>query len=417
MKRRKALWVRLPAEFKTPLFLGNIIGQGINFISFPIWLYFYPIEVVSSYGSTLIFAGFLSILLSQKIENMVYSAENESELKRYRNLGMTSVLFLSIPIILASLSSPKITIANLEIYPIYVVFYAVISTIINLSVAFCIRNNDISRIALYAVVRPVLSGVSVVSFGLISNKIEYFLFSQLISMTLTFFFVLNKEYRFKILGLKTFTSGMRRDIKQKVSFMSEAFTHNVSSNIIFLLVASTSPSDVTALYFFADKILQSLSQIITESERPFFITRFVKTKAENSPLVFSGILEFKLIKHVVLGFIAFTLSIPYVALIGKWSISEYIWICYSLLVLWTLRLLLMPFTSFAIVYRLAWYVLCQSLVQLGVIIFVFSNIFNFDSLVSRLLLVIFFQYSAQLLLLYLLRKSSARLREGAIPPN
>jgi hypothetical protein len=293
--------------------------------------------------------------------------------------------------------------------PIVLTLYATLSATVNVFLAWCVVENRRKRIALYALVRPVLSLISVVFFGLATEDGEYFLLSQLIALLVTFLAIFSSSLKIEIIGLRGLVGEIWGAKNVIFPYVIDGFIHGLASNAIFLAVAWTSSPEVAALYFFADKVFQALSQVLIESERPIYLQRYLSLSSADVAVELFKRIDFRIIKLGALGFLISLTSIPYIAVINSWPQGLYLGILCNLFLLWFLKFYLIRYVSFAIVFKLPWYVLCQSLLNLFTVTFAFSLQIKGNSVVPTLVLIVLTQYLAQIFLVLILKRFIGRV--------
>ncbi len=393
-----------------PILAGNFVGQGVNFLSFPIWLHFYSTESVADFGVFSAIASLMSIVLTLKIENLVMALEDNRQGTRKLSLAYTTISFLSIPMFLVSLAVTSFIPMCENFNPFLLAFYAILNAMVNVSVAWCVVQKRRKQIALYAIFRPLLSVVFVTIFGIGTEHDEFFLLSQALALSVTFLAVFSRTLRFPYTSLRALVEQVQDEKRVISSYVLEGLIHGLASNAIFLAIAWTCDPEIAALYFFADKVFQALSQVLIESERPIHIQRYLDLNSiEVASDQFKQI-DFRVIKLGVLGLVISFTSVPYIAVINSWPQGLYIGIYSYLFLLWFLRFYLMKYTAFSIVFKMPWYVLSQSFLQLFSVVLVFSLKLGGDSVVTTLGLIFLIQLLTQTLLIILLKRST----EGVI---
>jgi hypothetical protein len=257
----------------------------------------------------------------------------------------------------------------------------------------------------------VFSVISVVLFGFATEHEDFFLLSQLVALFFSILLIFGNSLKMNFMGLRNFLTEAWRAKYLIFPYVMEGLIHGLASNAIFLAVAWSFDPEVAALYFFADKVFQALSQVIIESERPIYLQRYLSLSSAAVADEVFGRIELRILKLGTLGLVISLGSVPYIAVINSWPQGLYVGILFNLFLLWFLKLYLLKYTSFAIVFKLPWYILLQSILQLFAVVFAFLLLTGGHSVTPTLFLIVLIQFTLQAFLVVFLKTKVRRQRQ------
>lgn len=337
---------------------GSVVSQVIGFFSTIVIVFGFSNKDIANYGLYYSIVSILSMILSLRMENLIYRYSEKDESSNYASSVIIFSLLNALFIFCLLIVFGFISSSSLDFSYWLLVFWGGFSySLYNVLINFLVRNNEENLIVILKIGRVIVELILVVIFTVIDNPIKYIMFSMSCGYSVSSLvcFIICDKYNFPSLNIILFYFKEWREVYIHSKFDFPASLCNAAVlHYPQLLLSLSGNVFLASLYFQITRFVGTPTLIVSQSIGLAFKQHAQKefdlyNKCENSIKTYSKYLYRKLLPLVFFGSSLITLTLLYI----KFDYSlQNIFISFSLVLVFIIRFIFNVLSPVVYVYGL-----------------------------------------------------------------